>query len=127
MAARASGRRCGHTNAGAAEGLGAWFSALKRDVVSAILAGSQTDALLRISAIIIVTFLLKNIFGYLQFFLMNYSEESIIRDIRNRMYRHLHSLPLGFFTNERTGDLISRVVNDVSVLNSMTPSPARSL
>ncbi|HLF13659.1 MAG TPA: ABC transporter ATP-binding protein [Bacteroidota bacterium] len=102
---------------GVAFGLGTWFSGLKEDVIGAILAGSQTDALLRISVIIIVTFLLKNIFGYLQFFLMNYSEESIIRDLRNNLYRHLHSLPLGFFTNERTGDLISRVVNDVSVLN----------
>ncbi len=98
-------------------GLGSWFSGLKEDVIGAILAGSQSDALLRISIIIIVTFLLKNIFGYLQFFLMNYSEESIIRDLRNTIYRHIHSLPLGFFSNERTGDLISRVVSDVSVLN----------
>ena len=102
---------------GVALGLGAWFSGLKEAVIGAILAGSQTDALLRISVIIIVTFLLKNIFGYLQFFLMNYSEESIIRDLRNTIYRHIHSLPLGFFSNERTGDLISRVVSDVSVLN----------
>jgi subfamily B ATP-binding cassette protein MsbA len=102
---------------GIIQGIGLWFSALKEDVISAILSGSQADALLRISAIIIVTFLLKNIFGYLQFFLMNYSEESIIRDLRNTLYRHLHSLPLGFFSNERTGDLISRVVSDVSVLN----------
>ncbi len=102
---------------GAAQGVGKWFTALKEDLTGSILAGSQTDALLRVSVIIVVTFLLKNIFGYMQFFLMNYSEESIIRDIRNSLYRHLHSLPLGFFTNERTGDLISRVVNDVSVLN----------
>ena len=66
-----------------------------------MLSGSQTDALLRISVIIIITFLLKNIFGYLQFYLMNYSEESIIRDLRNNLYGHLHSLPLGYFTNER--------------------------
>jgi subfamily B ATP-binding cassette protein MsbA len=98
-------------------GLGKWFAALKEDVVGAILSGSQTDALLRISVIIIVTFLLKAAFGYAQFFLMNYSEESIIRDLRNRLYSHLHELPLAFFTNERTGGLISRVVSDVMVLN----------
>lgn len=102
---------------GMVQGLGQWFTGVKEDLIGSILAGSQTDALLRISVIIIVAFLLKNIFGYLQFFLMNYSEESIIRDLRDDLYRHLHALPLGFFTNERTGDLISRVVNDVSVLN----------
>src|SRR6185436_1023341 len=60
-------------------GLGAWFTALKNDLIAAVLAGAQTDALLRISVIIIFAYLLKNIFGYLQFFLMNFSEESIIR------------------------------------------------
>jgi len=102
---------------GVVPGLGKWLSGVKQEFIDAVLAGSQTDALLRISVIIILTFLLKNIFGYLQFYLMNYSEESIIRDLRNTLYRHLHSLPLGYFTNERTGDLISRIVSDVSVLN----------
>src|SRR3990172_7324318 len=103
--------------AGAVPGIGKWLSGVKQEFVDAVLSGSQTDALLRISVIIIITFLLKNIFGYLQFYLMNYSEESIIRDLRNNLYGHLHSLPLGYFTNERTGDLISRIVSDVSVLN----------
>jgi len=102
---------------GVVPGIGKWLSGVKQEFIDAVLAGSQTDALLRISVIIIVTFLLKNMFGYLQFYLMNYSEESIIRDLRNKLYRHLHSLPLGYFTNERTGDLISRIVSDVSILN----------
>jgi subfamily B ATP-binding cassette protein MsbA len=107
----------GDGGAGAVAGIGKWLSGVKQEFIDAVLSGSQTDALLRISVIIIITFLLKNIFGYLQFYLMNFSEESIIRDLRNNLYRHLHSLPLGYFSNERTGDLISRIVNDVSILN----------
>ena len=79
--------------AGAVPGIGKWLSGVKQEFVYAVLSGSQTDALLRISVIIIITFLLKNIFGYLQFYLMNYSEESIIRDLRNNLYGQLDSLP----------------------------------
>jgi len=107
----------GDGEAGAVAGIGKWISGVKQEFIDVVLAGSQSDALLRIAVIIIITFLLKNIFGYLQFYLMNYSEESIIRDLRNTLYRHLHSLPLGYFSNERTGDLISRIVSDVSILN----------
>jgi subfamily B ATP-binding cassette protein MsbA len=41
-----------------------------------------------------------------------------VTDLRNDLYRHIHQLPLAYFTNERTGNLISRIMNDVSVVNS---------
>ena len=46
------------------------------------------------------------------------SNRRLIRDLRNALYRHMHKLPLGYFTNERTGNLISRVMNDVPVINT---------
>ena len=39
-------------------------------------------------------------------------------DIRNDLFRHIHNLSIGYFSNERTGNLISRVTNDVTVVNS---------
>jgi subfamily B ATP-binding cassette protein MsbA len=41
----------------------------------------------------------------------------VIKDIRNELYRHLHDLPLGYFSNERTGGLISRITGDVALIN----------
>jgi subfamily B ATP-binding cassette protein MsbA len=82
-----------------------------------IFSGSQIDALVKICFIIVTAFLLKNLFGYLQGFHMNYVEEGVVRDIRNALYRHLHDLPLGYFSNERTGELISRITNDVALVN----------
>ncbi|MEO8168863.1 MAG: ABC transporter ATP-binding protein, partial [bacterium] len=76
------------------------------------------DSLLNICIAIVVAFFLKNVFGYLQSNLMTHVEQGLIRDLRNRLYRHIHDLPLAYFSNERTGNLISRIINDVNVVNS---------
>ena len=42
----------------------------------------------------------------------------MIRDLRNQSYVHLHKLPMSYFKNEKTGNLISRITNDVNVVQS---------
>ncbi len=74
-------------------------------------------SLLNICLVIILSFLLKNLFGYLQSNIMTYVEQGMTKDLRNALYRHIHELPLAYFTNERTGNLISRIMNDVNVVN----------
>ncbi len=96
---------------GIREGLSAAFR-------SFIFSGDLPSSLLKICVIIVVAFLLKNLFSYLQSNLMTYVEQGLIRDLRNQVYQHLHQLPLAYFKNERTGNLISRVMNDVNVVNS---------
>jgi subfamily B ATP-binding cassette protein MsbA len=81
-----------------------------------VFSGSQSEALLRICAIILIAFLLKNLFDYLRAYSLAYVEQGVIKDLRDGLYRHIHQLSLGYFTNERTGNLISRVTNDVNVL-----------
>ncbi len=76
------------------------------------------DTLLVICFIIVIAFFLKNLFSYLQSNLMTYVEQALIKDLRDALYRHIHELPLAYFTNERTGNLISRIMNDVTVVNS---------
>lgn len=93
------------------------FDHLKQAFLALVFTGTPMDALLKICIIIVAAFFLKNVFGYLQSFWMNYAEEGVMKDLRNALYRHLHDLPLGYFTNERTGELISRIVNDVNVIN----------
>ncbi len=59
----------------------------------------------------------KNFFEYVQKYLMSYAEEGILKDIRNDIYRHLSFLSLGYFSKTRTGQLISRITNDVNLVN----------
>src|SRR3990172_2109884 len=67
---------------------------LKQNVEQAlklyIFVGSRTESLFRICVIILITFLLKNLFGYIQSYLMAFVEQGLMMDIRNELYRHLH-------------------------------------
>lgn len=98
-------------------GLDKALGGLKDSFFRLVFGGSTLDSLFRICVIIVIAFLLKNLFGYFQSFFMNYAEEGVIKNLRNELYRHLHNLPLGYFTNERTGKLISRITSDVNILN----------
>ena len=100
-----------------------WFESIKESIVSAfnnlILAGDNIPLILiRICIVLFSAFLLKNAFGYLQAYFLAYAEQGVIRDLRNKVYDHLHKLPMSFFKNEKTGNLISRVTNDVYVVQT---------
>ncbi len=77
-----------------------------------IFSGEITEILLKISLLILVAFFGKSIFAYLQAYFLVYVQQGVIKDIRNKIYAHLHKLPISFFKNEKTGDLISRIVHD---------------
>lgn len=105
---------------GASSGTG-FFNEMKKEffgfLFKYVFSGTHSEALLKICLVIIIAFLLKNVFGYLQAYFMAYVEQGLIKDIRNQVYEHLHTLSLNYFTAERTGNLISRITNDVAVIN----------
>lgn len=65
---------------------------------------------------IIGLFLIKGIFDYGQSYLMSYVGQRIIADLREKIYNHLQSLSLSFFTRNSTGVLMSRIINDVNLV-----------
>jgi subfamily B ATP-binding cassette protein MsbA len=65
---------------------------------------------------IILLFLFKGIFDYGQAYLMNYVGLRIVADLREKLYNHLQNLSLSFFTKTPTGILISRITNDVNLI-----------
>jgi len=65
---------------------------------------------------IISLFLIKGIFDYGQSYLMSYVGQRIIADLREKIYNHLQSLSLSFFTRHPTGVLMSRIINDVNLI-----------
>ena len=66
--------------------------------------------------VIVLLFLLKGISNYGQSYLMNFVGLRIIADIREKLYNHLQTLSLSFFTKTPTGILISRITNDVTLI-----------
>ena len=67
---------------------------------------------------IIILFFLKGIFGFLQGYMMSDIGQLVVRDIRAKLYAKLQTLSLEYFTRKRGGELISRITNDVKVVEN---------
>lgn len=65
---------------------------------------------------LLAIFFIKGIFYFLYSYILEMVGQSVIRDFRNKIYVHLQSLPLLFFHKHPTGELISRIMNDVSMV-----------
>jgi len=83
-----------------------------------ILSGDKIDALIKICFVVFFAFFLKNIFGYLQAYFLAHVEQGSMKDLRDEAYKHLHKLPMSFFKKERVGNLISRITNDVNIVQT---------
>jgi len=67
---------------------------------------------------VMLLFLFKGIFGYLQSYLMSDIGQRVVRDIRLKLYAKLQTLSLDYFTHKRGGELISRITNDVKLVEN---------
>jgi subfamily B ATP-binding cassette protein MsbA len=70
----------------------------------------------RLAFAILFIFFFKGLFQYLHSFLNCRVEQGVIRDIRNHLYKHIHTLSLGFFAKSSTGNLSSIITNDVDIV-----------
>ncbi|MBP2676023.1 MAG: phospholipid-lipopolysaccharide transporter, partial [Deltaproteobacteria bacterium] len=80
-----------------------------------------------IPLLVLGAYLLKGVFEFAHRYLMNDAGQRVIRDIRDRLYGHMQSLSLSFFTRNPTGMLISRVLNDVGLMQAAITDAASNL
>ncbi len=71
-----------------------------------------------ICIIIVVSIFLKNLFLYLSFYVLNPIKNSIVNTLRSELYHKILHLPIGYFTEKRKGDLISRITIDIAEVES---------
>ncbi|GAL67570.1 ABC transporter ATP-binding protein [Jejuia pallidilutea] len=78
--------------------------------------GDKSKALMFTIGLIVVMFLLKNLFGYLANYFLVFLRNGVIRDIRNKVYKKTIELPLSYLSDQRKGDILARVTGDVQDL-----------
>jgi subfamily B ATP-binding cassette protein MsbA len=71
-----------------------------------------------ICLLIIASIFLKNLFLFLSFYVLNPMKNRVVNRIRSELYNKILHLPIGYFTEQRKGDLISRITNDVGEVES---------
>ena len=72
------------------------------------------NALALICVAIVLFVALKNIFLYLSIYILAPLRNAILRRLRNELFVKILSLPIGYFTDERKGDIMSKMTNDIN-------------
>ncbi len=97
--------------------IGDYFEFLKNKayffVQTEIAQHGAVQVLAALCAITAFSFLLRNIFRYIGAFLLVNYRVGITRDLRSAMYNKFLQLPVSFFTEQRKGDMMSRISNDI--------------
>jgi ATP-binding cassette subfamily B protein/subfamily B ATP-binding cassette protein MsbA len=83
-----------------------------------IAAYGETYTLLLVGVVLVVMTLLKVVAMYMAFYTMIPIRTGVVRDIRNQINRKITELPLGFFSEERKGDIIARISGDVNEIET---------
>ena len=73
----------------------------------------KSGTLALICIFIVVSIFLKNLFLYLAYYILNPLKNKIVNQLRNELYEKILHLPIGYFTEKKKGDVISRMTNDV--------------
>ena len=92
-----------------------------------VIIGQDYTYLLLYVGLMIVTPIVSGLIGVGQTYLNNVIGQSVMQDLRNALYSHLQRLPLRFFTETRTGEIQSRLSNDVGGVQAVVTDTAASV
>lgn len=79
----------------------------------------DSDGLNRIGIIFILSIVIAFLFNYLQVYILNYTSQNIVFNIRQDVFTHIQSLSISYFDKNPVGRLVTRVTNDTETLNEM--------
>jgi len=111
-------------------GLGVVNPVLIRTVFDSALfveGGPNLPLLWTLAAVMASVVVVTGSLGVLQTWLTQQVGQRVMRDLRDRLYSHLQTLSLGFFTSQRTGEIQSRVSNDVAGIRVVVTGTVSSI
>jgi subfamily B ATP-binding cassette protein MsbA len=100
---------------------------LTRYTIDELIPGKRFDQLFAIGAGVLGSAVALGLLRFLSTSLMASIGQKVLYKLRNDLYRHMQSMDVSFFDRNRTGDLMSRVTNDVSILQQLISSSMMQL
>ncbi len=101
----------------ATEGLAAW---LVKPVMDDIFIRRDAQMLRIIPVVLLAVYAIKGATRYAQSYIMAAVGERVVARLRRDLYTHIQGMPLAFFSGVHTGDLISRIMNDINRLSHLS-------
>ena len=96
-------------------------------LIDDVIVGHQYNRLNLYVGLMIALPIVSGLIGVGQSYLNNVIGQSVMQDLRNALYAHLQRMPLRFFTATRTGEIQSRLANDVGGIESVVTDTAASV
>ncbi|MGH3128259.1 MAG: ABC transporter transmembrane domain-containing protein, partial [Gaiellaceae bacterium] len=100
---------------------------LLREVLDVAIPEENVGLLTALVAGMVAIPIVTGILGVWQTLLSNQVGQSVMHDLRTQVYRHLQRLSLAFFTRTRTGEVQSRIANDIGGIETVVTSTATSV
>ncbi len=92
------------------------FPGITQRVVDDVIRGRHPERLVPLALLGLGTFFGQNLLNGLRIFLNNIFEQKVLFDLRSDLYGHIQRLPLQWFDNRATGDLMTRILEDVNAV-----------
>ena len=108
-------------------GLGVISPFLLREVLDVAIPEENVGLLTALVAGMVAIPIVTGVLGVWQTLLSNQVGQSVMHDLRSQVYRHLQRLSLAFFTRTRTGEVQSRIANDIGGIETVVTSTATSV
>ena len=108
-------------------GLGVVSPFLLRDVLDVAIPENDDGLLIALVAGMIGISIATGVLGVAQTWLSNVVGQRVMHDLRAQVYRHLQRLSLAFFTRTRTGEIQSRIANDIGGVQTVVTTTATSI
>ncbi|MFB7863134.1 ABC transporter ATP-binding protein [Streptomyces sp. NPDC056069] len=100
---------------------------LLREILDTAIPQGRTGLLSLLALGMIVTAVVSGVFGVLQTLISTTVGQRVMHDLRTAVYAQLQRMPLAFFTRTRTGEVQSRIANDIGGMQATVTSTATSL
>ena len=94
------------------------FPVFIEDILNRLNSLAPLKVLYLLLIVVPIALVIRAIVEFFQTYIMSNVGQKVIRDVRNRIYDKMHNLSLDYFTSKRSGELVSRITNDVRMIEN---------
>lgn len=95
------------------------FPAVTQRIIDDVIKTGSSTRLVPMTMLALGSFFLRDLFNALRIVINNSFEQMVIYDLRSDLYEHIQRLPLGWFDDRSTGDIMTRILEDVTSVERM--------
>ncbi|MBC7189477.1 hypothetical protein H5U35_04590, partial [Candidatus Aerophobetes bacterium] len=89
-----------------------------KNLIDTVIMEKNLSLLNKIAILLLLLFTVRGFVSYLQTYFLSRVSYGVTTDLRNSAYEHLQGLSLGFYRRKRAGEIISRLTNDMNVIQT---------